>query len=180
MSKRPSKKRSDFASQALYKQWQKRSKAAKKGWITKKLVSVPKKIKAAKQYVDVIREVLHKKPLKKKPNIWAHLKPPATESKRKSKLRMMEDENQRLRDQIEEMNLLATFIRDIPPEMLRRDGGIAFMPSRLRGYEDARSLHTILKRAKKQGVAYLRRTAQMISAEYDVPLREVYTLLESP
>ena len=69
----------------------------------------------------------------------------------------------------------------MPPELLHRDGTIALKPSRLRHLgQETNVLLKILKKAMKKGEQEFTLAANLIATQYEVAVREVYTLWYSP
>ncbi len=172
MSKRPKKKQSDFNSKSEYQKWVKRSKAAKKGWLTRKAKVLPKKIRRAKQLVNNARAIAKKKPLK--PVKQPRKKKNATEEKKR--IRQLEKQLAELEEKFAETQ----WPSGVTSDFLRKDGTVALMPCRLRPLPDATYLEKELIDADMKGKNELMAKAQEIAMEFDCPLREVYTLFMSP
>lgn len=149
----------------------KRSLAAKRGWQTRKLRTLPKQIRNNKKRIAAVSRK-QPKPAKKIPRETA-----------KHRLSRLEAENASLRDRIaiaEEKAMLDGWPKWMEPGKVRRDGTIGLFRSRLRDLPEADALHTVLQREVIKGAVSFRRFAIFISKKYLCPLREVYTLLESP
>ena len=169
------------------KEWLRRSKAAKKGWVTRKKRILPKKIARAKKLIINAQIALGKKP-----------NPRIGNTKKKS-VRQLEEMNQAAEEKIVELQRIISdnaltegwvFAEDA--RMLREDFTIALEPCRLRHIGETEKLKRILNQASggNFGVAAMdllkfdrRRlaiAAQKMAEYYDIPLREVYTLFYSP
>lgn len=142
-----------------------RSRAAKKGWKTRKAPAVQLKRKKKVLVKKKAKKGSRKKPLGRKS---------ISKISNKEKDRIIAD----LQDQLKLERMFKTYVHAEPLANLRRDGTIAVMPSILRHYFNAQDLHERLVAAKKRGD--LEYEANKISANYDVPIQEVYTLLFSP
>ncbi len=199
MSKRQSKKRADFATAAEHKAWLKRSRAAKKGWITRYERQLPKKISDAnRRAVNAAKALGQKKPPK---IIKAKVGPkPKSTRKRKTEVDRLKRElaASKAREKAAEARIAKMLDDELPDfstwdretlfdetmqvvkEHTRKDGSIGIFGSRLRAHPSADELYKELRRARKKGLGSLTGLARIIAEMYNVTLREVYTLLESP
>ncbi len=160
--KRPSKKRSDFASKKAFDEYKKKSAAAKKRYQKKK-----ERIAAAKQYIEVN---VPKPPIR------------GLEESDKAFIKRQKAHFAALMRYIEAERITADFVHDHDIVMLRKDNfAIAVEPSRLRHLGAVSDeMEKMLQRAAKRGERALKRQAQEYAEFFDVPVREVYTLFFSP
>jgi len=160
--KRPTKKRSDFASKAAYDRYKKRSAAAKKAHKAK-----VERIAAAKRYVQTN---VPKAPIR------------GLEESDKHFIKRQEQHFQALMNYIEAERVTQDFVDYHDIAMLRKDNfAIAMQPSRLRHLGAVTDeMEKMLERAAQKGKRALRKQAKEYAEFFNVPLREVYTLFFSP
>ncbi len=204
MAKKPSKKRSDFASAKLYKQWLTRSKASKAAWERKKNTQLRELSERMEISIRGLGHGLTEEEIVRlgvKPNKLRQLEKMRRDIARKvvrdfvpldtSKMTVKE-----LQDHIAYMTslehvtraelygeiLTRGFVHSSEPEMLRKDNlAIAMQPSRLRHMgEVTEYMLKQMQKAAKKGVRALRKQVNEYAAYFEVPLREVYTLFYSP
>ena len=181
------------ASEHHNKEWLRRSKAAKKGWQTRKKRTLPKKIARAKKLIANGRVVLGKKPLN-----------PRIQKRRTVKQleEILEKAEETIKKQGEtihehELNIarhmmLSGWVHAAENNMLREDYTVALEPSRLRHLPITDKLKRRLDKASggNFGVAAMdlakadRRRLYLVASQmsemYNVSIREVYTLFYSP
>ena len=134
-----------------------RSKAAKKGWQTRRVrlledAQIAVQVVKAKKKTTAKSKASAKKTIKELNAIIADLKKQIAEK----------------------------WVPSSEDHMLHRDGTVAQYPSNLRHLKEAPTLIEALKNAERKSPAALRNVAMYIAELYDVPMQEVYTLLFSP
>lgn len=155
-------------------EFKRRSKAAKKGWETRKRRILPKKIRKEETLVNNAKKVKGKKP---NPRIETKGKTAKQLEKMLIKERKAREEAER---RLNEEVATVGFVDARNPEFLHRDMTLAVHPCRLRHRPEAPDLRKALKDARKKGLIHLGQLAHDIADFYDLPIREVYTLYWSP
>lgn len=161
-------------------EFKKRSEAAKLGHLRRRVKEMPAKIRVAEKLADNARIVVGKKP-RKRPD--KRRKP----YRRRLAGETLEQENERLRRELayaetERIALEETrhFVHTRKPEYLREDWTLAVLPSRLRHRAETEEIRKELKKAHRRGKEPFEESIRKIAEFYDVDVREVYTLWESP
>lgn len=168
-------------------EWLRRSKASRKGWQKRKKRELPKKISREQKLSDNAK-VIRGKSNPRIENEFA--------GKTVKQLQKMYHEAKRDREFAEEKLRVEIMTKDWVPthekSMLRENYSIALEPSRLRHNVDTEELKQKLNDASGGNFGVqamdltrgqrrrLRRTAEEIAENYDVSVREVYTLFYSP
>lgn len=161
-----------MASKKLTKEWLRRSRAAKKGWASRKQKKVlSKKLSDTQKKLRNAQLGLPKKQRKRIPKILA--------SKRS-----IEELEEILRRKDEEIRILKktrNWVNAMPDELLHSDGTIALQPSRARhrGKLTEMAIRR-MKLAMKKGEHVFDRTVRQLADFFQLPVREIYTLHYSP
>jgi len=149
-----------------------RSKAAKKGWVTRRAKQTLKK-SASNQKKKIQNAQLGVS--KRKRRVI-----PALDLSWKSR-EELEEIVRKQRIEIERYELTKDWVDAMPPEYLHHDGTIAVQPSRARHLGAVTTeARRILRSAWKKGENAFHRAAVVIAEQLELPVREIYTLHYSP
>jgi chromosome segregation ATPase len=156
----------------------KRSKAAKKGWETRRRNTVKKAASNNQRKLTNAQRALKKAP-KKKANSRISL----VDKTRKELEALVRKQEAELREQeakIERLMRTENWVDAVDPEYLSRDGHIALQASNARHDPDYFDIRRRLDLAYAEGEDAFDMECYDVAAEYDYEVREVYTLFYSP
>jgi len=159
-------------------EWKKRSRASKKGWITRrKKQSIKREISKQSTLVrNAKRGVKSKKVISELPKI-----PRKKRSKKKQTIDELEAIIDLQRQQIEILKLTKGWVHAMPPEYLHKDGTIALQPSRARHFGKlTNEALKMMRKAHKKGDSEFNQIVSFLAGHFNLPMREIYTLWYSP
>ena len=167
----------------------KRSKAAKKGWETrrkKQLKDIKRRNRTLDRLPKKFSKVTKKKKKKPAPKERKKLEARVTTlekmlEREKERGRVARNELQRERAALAEQELLATFVDDDSMGWFTKDGKKALRFSKLRMLPGSDKLHADLtKMYEDEDFIEFRGSVEEIADEYDVEVSEVYEFFYSP
>ncbi len=167
--------------------FKKRSVAAKKGWATRRkkagiegsIAKTKKKVTNARKGITKKRGNEIAKQLKKLgPLGKAKTNPRISPKKKRKTVKELETELAIAQQELKFIEETGGWVDAMPLELIRKDGSIALEPSSARVHPDADTMWRVLKKADKQSKLDI--AAQQLALEYNIPIREIYTLYYSP
>jgi len=169
-TKKKSAKVAAAPNQATDADFRRRSKAAKKGWATRRRNAVKKR--ASNNQRKLKNAQLGLPEQERKSNSRIKL---AGKSKKELE-KLVREQEQRIRT----YEMTESWVDAMPEEYLSRDGHIALKPSRARHDEDYWDMRERLDIAYAEGEDSFDTECYDIAVEYDYEVREIYTLFFSP
>lgn len=170
-------------------EFERRSAAAKKGWRKRKTREKREGLKQSiRNTTTKLENVGAPVPKPKAPKTpKAPKAETAPKRPKKPTIKELQEQNAALVEKLKELEKKTT-IADLTKgwvpaaelEWRHRNGTVAINPTFLRHLKETDKLLEALEDARDHGKRRLRDTATQIADHYDIPLREVYTLLYSP
>lgn len=155
----------------------KRSKAAKKGWATRRRNAVKKRASNNQRKLKNVGKALPKSKPVANPRI-------STKGKTKKELqaivRAQEKQLKAAEKEIARVMRTDDWVDAVDQEYLSREGHIALKPSKARWDADFFMMQARLNRAHEMGEDAFEDEVYDMAAEYDYEVREIYTLFFSP
>lgn len=148
----------------------KRSKAAKKGWATRRKNAVKKRASNNQRKLKNAQLALPKKKRK------APAKARVAGKTKKELLAIVREQEK----QIARLELTKDWVDAMPPEYLSRDGHITVQPSLARHDRDYDVMRERLEQAYDANDGSFDSEVYEMAAEYDYEVREIYTMFWSP
>lgn len=153
---------------------ERRSKAARKGWVTRRRNELKKKLSNANKRLSNAKKAQAQSPKKKRIAVVKV----NTKGKTKKQLEKLLRERD---EKIAKLEEDAKWVNALDPEWISRDGHIALYPSRARHMGAATDqMLEWLQAAKAKGEEEYYAECVRIANIVELPIREIYTLGESP
>lgn len=149
--------------------FKRRSKAAKKGWATRRRNAVKKRASNNQRKLKNAQLGLPEEERKSNPRI-------KLAGKTKKELeQLVRSQEERIRN----YEMTESWVEAMPPEYMSRDGHIALRPSRARHDENYDIMYSRLEDAREISEDDFEMEAYNIAAEYDYEVREIFTMFFS-
>ncbi len=163
------KKKQSAKTKSADADFKKRSKAAKKGWATRRKNAVKKRASNNQRKLKNAQLGLPEEERKPNPRI-------KLAGKTKKELeQLVRKQEERIRN----YEMTESWVEAMPPEFMSRDGHIALRPSRARHDEDYDIMYSRLEEAREISEDDFEMEAYNIAAEYDYEVREIFTMFFS-